>query len=128
MILDDIDLENMVWSNQFQWNALEQSTDRSLTGGLIVQQGKKLYGRPITLTNSWLKKSVLEALQSKEAEADLKMTLLLDDGTEHTVIFDRENTAISATQVFDHSNPDDDWQYDSTIRLLTVEPESETTE
>jgi hypothetical protein len=128
MTLDEIDLTNMVWTNQFKWNALEQTTDRGLTGSLIVQQGIKQYGRPIILSKSWLNKSVLEALQTKEAEANLTMTLTLDNGTEYTVIFDRESTAIEATQVFDQSNPNDDCKYETTIRLLTVEPETETEE
>lgn len=129
MTLDEIDITNLVWINQFQYSPIAQTADRSLTGGMIIQEGEKKYGQSIILSESWLTKSVIEALKVKEAIGNLTMLLTLDDGTEHSVVFDRTTTAgVYAKPVFNHTNPDDNWQYTATIRLLTVEPETEITE
>lgn len=125
MILGSVDItDNFVWSDEFSFNQVEQAQERSLTGGLIIQSGQKLYGRPITLGPSWLPRSIVDALYSLEASADA-MDLTLADGREFSVVFDRtRGAAIEAQQVFDFvgaaNNPD--WNYSVTLRLLTVEP------
>lgn len=45
----DPDLE---WTDEHRWNPVRQSTERSLTGAVIVQTGGLLKGRPITLENT----------------------------------------------------------------------------
>ncbi|PTY38550.1 hypothetical protein BGP77_11420 [Saccharospirillum sp. MSK14-1] len=123
MTLDDIDITNLLWTDQYLWSSVQQESERSLTGGLIVQEGAKQYGQPITLTNSWLPKSAIEALKLKEAQPALEMALTLDDGTTHAVIFNRSQGAgVEARPVFPSTNAPSDWQYETTIRLLTIEP------
>ena len=123
MTLDNIDITNLVWIDQFSWSSVEQAAERSITGGLIVQEGQKQFGRPVTLSRSWLPKSTVESLKALEEIPKLTMTLVMDDATEYSVIFNRANSAaITATPVFDHTNAPSDWQYETTIRLLTVEP------
>ena len=47
MTLDTVDLadnpdlagEQLEWTDEWEWNAIEQEQDRSLTGALIVQEG-----------------------------------------------------------------------------------------
>ena len=123
MTLDNIDITNLVWIDQFTYSPIAQETDRSITGGLIVQGGEKKYGRPITLSKSWLSKSTLASLKTLESEAKKTMTLVMDDASEYSVIFNRSaGAAITATPLFDHTNAPDDWQYSVTIKLFTVEP------
>jgi hypothetical protein len=128
MTLDDINItDNFVWTDEFAHNQIEQASERSLTGGLIIQHGVKKYGRPITLTNSWLSRSVVDALYAKEATAGA-MVLTLADSRQFTVVFDRSRgIAIEATPVFDYTNAANEptWQYRVTLRLLTVEPAPE---
>ena len=126
MMLGGIDITgNFVWSDEFNYNQVEQSQERTLTGGLIIQSGVKLYGRPVTLGPSWLPRSTLDALYALEATA-AAMDLVLADGREFSVVFDRSRgVAIDAKPVHDYVNAanESDWQYNVTLRLLTVEPE-----
>lgn len=126
MILGGIDItDNFVWSDEFNYNQVEQSQERSLTGGMIIQSGLKLYGRPITLGASWLPRSTVDALYALEATTSA-MDLELADGREFSVVFDRSRgIAVEAKQIFDYVDAanESNWQYTVTIRLLTVEPE-----
>lgn len=125
MMLGDVDItNNFIWSDEFAFNQIEQSQERTLTGGLIIQSGQKLYGRPITLGPSWLPRSIVDALYALEASSNA-MDLVLADGREFSVVFDRSRgTALDAKQVHDYVGAANDpsWNYLVTIRLLTVEP------
>lgn len=125
MMLGDVSMtDNFVWSDEFNYNQTEQSQERTLTGGLIIQSGKKLYGRPITLGPCWLPRSTVDELFALEASSNA-MDLELPDGREFKVVFDRlRGAAIDAKPVHDYVNAanETDWQYNVTLRLLTVEP------
>jgi hypothetical protein len=125
MMLGGVDItNNFVWSDEFAFNQIEQSQERTLTGGLIIQSGQKLYGRPITLGPSWLPRSIVDELYALEASST-KMNLVLADGRPFTVVFDRSRgTAVDAKPVHDYVGAanDPDWNYLVTIRLLTLEP------
>jgi hypothetical protein len=123
MTLDEIDLtDNLVWPDEYQFNKIEQFRDRSLTGGLIIQEGLKQYGRPITL-EGWLSRSVVEALVAKEAGAGVVMDLVLPDERTFFVTFDRNNVAVEARPIFPYTKASTDpaWYYDVVLRLITVE-------
>ncbi|MFQ3232139.1 hypothetical protein [Reinekea sp.] len=123
MTLDNIDISNMLWIDQFNWGPIAQQSDRTITGGLVVQEGVKKFGQPITLTDSWLPKTTVDALKAKEAIGGLKMLLTLDNGATHSVIFNRSRgAAVEATQVFPNTDAPADWQYETTISLFTVQP------
>jgi hypothetical protein len=128
MILGGVNItDNFVWSDEFSYNQLEQSQERSLTGGMIIQNGLKLFGRPMTLGESWLPRSTLDALFTLEATG-AAMDVTLADGREFSVVFDRSRgIAIDAKPVHDYVNAANEsgWLYAGTIRLLTVEPEPE---
>ncbi len=125
MKLGGVDItDNFVWSDEFNYNQVEQSQERSLTGGMIIQGGIKRYGRPITLGESWLPRSVVDDLYELEATTET-MVLELADGRDFSVVFDRSRgVAIDAKPVDDYvlAANDSNWQYKVTIRLLTVEP------
>lgn len=122
MTLDGIDITNLVWIDEFQFNQVEQEQTRGINGGLIVQGAVKHYGRPITLSKSWLQRSVVEQLVAKEL-GNPEMSLILDDGREFAVIFNRtRGPAVAATPVFDITNAPADWRYEVTLRLTTIEP------
>lgn len=125
MTLDDLTLpDNVLWLDEFRFNQVEQSIERSLTGGMLIGQGVKQYGRPITL-DIWLKRSVLDQLYSKEANTSPGFPLQLPDGREFTVVFDRgRGLAVEAEPIAPCVDPGNapDWKYQVTVRLVTVEP------
>lgn len=127
MMLDSIELDDQFeWADEFDWDAVAQEQERSLTGALLVQEGVKLHGRPITLKSSggvWTPLSVVRQLEALRDQRLKVMNLVLPDGREFPVIFNRSNGApLKATPTFRTVNPSPDETYDVEISLITVAP------
>ncbi len=127
MQLDTVSLpDDLLWINEFDWNPVEQNTERSLTGALLVQEQAQQYGRPIELTGGteagWVSRSTVENLQALSGIANKVMTLTLPDLRTYSVIFDRQSgSPVEANQILPAAYPDDYHFYSLTLRLLTVE-------
>ncbi|WP_245650976.1 hypothetical protein [Thauera butanivorans] len=84
--------EDVWWSDEFAWSAVEQSTEYSLTGALIVHVGLRSSGRQITLASNpnggWVERSVVLALQAQRAMPDERFILTLADGRQFIVMHD----------------------------------------
>ncbi|WP_420795629.1 hypothetical protein, partial [Endozoicomonas atrinae] len=64
MQLDSITLpDDLLWINEFDWNPVEQSQERTLTGALLIQEQSKQYGRSIELSGGqdagWVTRSTV---------------------------------------------------------------------
>jgi len=117
---------DLQWLDEFAWSVVQQSADRTLTGGLIVQVAEKLNGRPITLAAadrdcSWLTRAAIDTLMTWSMVPGLEMSLLLR-GAPRTVIFrHHDGQAVEAAAVM----PADDvlpvdWYESAVIRLMEV--------
>ncbi len=125
MQLDTLTLpDNFIWVNEFEWSPVAQSTERSLTGALVVSEREKSYGRSIVLgdgENSWLPRQQLGELFVLSAPLNHKMPLVLPDGRRFTVIFDRSSgSPLEAYPVHPVSQPSDADFYGVVIRLMTI--------
>ena len=126
MILDTITLpDDLLWINEFEWNSVDQTTERSLTGALLVQEGQLTHGRPIVLSGNgeagWVSWLTVKNLFALSKAANKTMTLTLPDSRQFPVIFDRSNGApVEALQVLPFAYPEDSDQNLLTLRLLTV--------
>ncbi len=126
MILDTITLpDDLLWINEFEWNPVEQTTERSLTGALLVQEGQLLHGRPIILSGNgeagWVSRLTVKNLFALTKAANKAMSLTLPDNRQFSVIFDRSNGApLEAKQVLPFAYPENNDQYFINIRLLIV--------
>jgi len=119
---------DLYWSDEFEWHAVEQAVERSLTGALLIDLGERQGGRQITLQPSddaaaWMPRATLAQLQAWEADADLTLTLSLR-GTPFSVVFRRHDGApIEAHPVEFVANPlpggFGDW-YLTTLRLMVI--------
>lgn len=110
--LDDMTLpEEMIWLDEAKWTAVAQSTEYTLNGALIVQQGVKQAGRQMSLggDNCWARWSLVKQLQETTHVADKRMTLTLEDGRSYLVIWDHENDPIEITRIYERQPQDDDW-------------------
>lgn len=134
LILDGLDLsadpqlggDQMEWVDEFQWDAVAQDQQRSLSGALIIQEGGKLYGRPITLSSNggaWFTLATVRALEAKRDTAQKIMPLTLPDGREFYVTWNRTDGApVEASPLFRTVAPSPDWLHELTLRLITVAP------
>ncbi|MBO9497293.1 hypothetical protein J7438_24880 [Thalassotalea sp. G20_0] len=126
MQLDTITLpDDLLWINEFEWNPVEQTTERSLTGAFLIQEGQLSHGRPIILSGNgeagWVSRLTVKSLFALSKAANKTMTLKLPDSRQFSVIFDRSNGApVEAKQVLPFAYPEDSDQYLLTLRLLSV--------
>lgn len=136
LILADIDLsanpalggEQMEWVDEYEWDVIEQTQERSLTGVLMIQQGVKLYGRPITLQSNggaWFTLATVRALEALRDQLGIIMSLTLPRGDQHYVTWNRDDgPPLKAVQLFRELDPAGT-DYELTLRLITVAPPPE---
>ena len=126
---ETVPLENgFLWSDEFDWKPIEQNQERAIDGALIVQEGKKKSGRPITLSpndgQGWIKRSDLSVIQDWSALQDEQFTLVFEyphDNRQFNVIFNHSDGAINAKPVMGFPTVSDGDYYEVTLKFLEVE-------
>lgn len=115
--------EDLLWTDEFTWQQVEQKTEYTTTGALIVDSSAKQAGRPITLeggeTYAWCQRGPLNTLRNWAAQAGQTFTLTLR-GVGRTVIFNHGNGALSASPILDYAEPVDSDPYQIVIRFLEL--------
>lgn len=114
---------DMRWRDEFDWQALAQSSVQySLGGSAIIQQGTMLAGRPVTLGGEWiwLDRATLTTLAAWADVPELEMTLAHPDGRQLNICFARP--ALSDCAPVAYRAPEDGTaQYEApTIHLMTI--------
>ena len=122
--LDSISLpDDLIWTDEYDWQGVEQSQSRSLGGRLFVQSRTVTKGRPLTLTGyvdaAWVYRSILDALSALAGE-NITMTLTLNDGSTYQVLFRYQDQAIEAAAVIDYNDPDAADFYTLVVKLVIV--------
>lgn len=115
--------EDMRWLDEFDWQALAQTEPGyTLGGAVIIQQGTKLAGRPVTLGGEWiwLARADLLTLQTWADVPELEMTLAHPDGRSFNVCFARP--ALSSIELVHFlATEDATAQYEAPqIHLMTI--------
>lgn len=118
--------DGFLWSDEFDWKAIEQKQERAIDGTLIVQEGKKKLGRPISLIppdgQGWVNRSTLMTLQEWSALQEV-FRLVFEyphDQRQFLVIFNHQDGAIEAKPVKGFASVSDDDFYSVTLRFLIV--------
>ena len=115
--------EDMRWLDEFDWQALAQSSpEYSLGGAVVIQQGTRLAGRPVTLGGEWiwLARADLVTLQAWADVPELEMTLAHPDGRSFNVCFARPALS-DITPAYYLAPEDASAQYEAPqIHLLTI--------
>ena len=116
--------QDMHWADEFDWSRIAQAApQRTLSGGLVIQQGIKLNGRPITLTGEWAwhSRAALLTLRDWSDTPALEMQLMHYDGREFDVIFRLHESAMSNVEPVRYTTPERDGEpYRATINLMTI--------
>ena len=118
--------DGFLWSDEFDWNPIEQKQDRAVDGALIIQEGKKKSGRPITLTAdknmAWLKRHIVSKLKDwsiLQEKFELQFNYFHDKRT-FKIVFNHQDKAIEANPVLEHPTVSDDDEYNVTLRFLEI--------
>lgn len=112
-----------LWADEFAWRQVEQATQYTTTGALVLDAWGKQAGRPITLRGdvdyAWCQRSTLTTLNAWSAQPGQAFSLLLR-GTSRTVVFDHAAGAIEAAPVVPYSDPLPEDQYTLTLKFIEV--------
>lgn len=124
MQLDTLTLpDDLIWENEFEWNPVEQTVERSVTGALLIQEAAKHKGRSIILNgeqSGWLRREQVLQLQALASTPNKVMPLVLADGRAFSVVFDRQRSPVSAEPLFTEGRPTADALYRIQIQLFVV--------
>lgn len=118
--------DGFLWSDEFDWNPIEQKQDYAVGGAFIIQEGKKKSGRPISLTAdknmAWLKRHIVSKLKDwsvLQEKFELQFNYFHDKRT-FNVVFNHQDKAIEAKPVLEHPSVSDDDEYNVTLRFLEL--------
>lgn len=115
--------QDLLWADEFAWQQVEQATQYTTTGALVLDAWAKQAGRPITLRGDvdygWCQRSTLATLNAWAALPGQSFTLSLR-GTPRTVVFDHAGGAIDAAPVVPYSDPLPDDHYTLTLKFIEV--------
>ncbi len=94
---------NLDWVDEFNWQPVQQATQYSLSGALLVDEDIRLAGRPITLSPgadnmAAMPKDVLDQIKVWASVVDQQLTLNIS-GTDYAVRFHHANAAINARPI-----------------------------
>lgn len=115
---------DLFWSDEHNWNPVEQTAERTLTGALLVSSAFLTAGRPITLepeddSSAWMPRSAVDALRNFAAVPGKELTLTLRS-VARAVIFRHQDGGFSARPVVHYNDADNaDW-YLCTVRLMEI--------
>ncbi|ENW05751.1 hypothetical protein [Acinetobacter beijerinckii] len=120
--------DGFLFSDEFSWKPIEQNQEFSVDGTLIIQEGKKKSGRPITLlskenSQGWVKRSILSVIQDWSALQDEQFTLVFEyphDNRQFNVIFNHAQGAIEADPVKGFPTVSNEDYYKVTLKFLEV--------
>lgn len=112
------------WVDEFNWQPVMQSTQRTLAGGLVLQERGLSAGRPITLSggsdHGWIARSVLESLYALASVAGQTHTLSIRGTTYSVRFYHEDGNAIEAEPLWPMADPQAGDYYIATIKLITV--------
>lgn len=113
------------WVDEYVWSPVQQTKTYTTTGALLIEEGVKQAGRPITLegaiNTTWCPRSMVDQLHAWAATPGIVLSLTLR-GVVRNVTFDHERGALQGLPVqfcADDSITDDDWYY-PTMRFLEL--------
>lgn len=124
---ETIQLEDgFFWSDE-NWAAIEQSQEYAISGALIIQEGRKQAGRPITLqpankTKGWIKLRDLNLLRQWQNLQE-QFTLRFEwphDQREFNVIWNHKDGALESSTVKGTPATSLDTYFNVTMRFTEV--------
>lgn len=120
--------DGFFWSDEFEWKPIEQKLERAISGAAIIQEGRKVSGRPISLLPAdakmgWIQ---LKHLRQVQAWSSLQEQFTLEfewphDNRRFNVVFNHESGALEASPVKGIPAVSLDDYFNVTLRFLELE-------
>ena len=115
---------DLFWVDENNWHPVEQTSERTITGALVVQSATRVAGRPITLqpeddSSGATSLSHLEQLRNWAAVPGQQMLLTLRN-VSHTVLFRHQDGGLETRPVVHYRDRvAEDW-FLVTVRLMEI--------
>ncbi|WP_341674946.1 hypothetical protein [Niveibacterium sp. SC-1] len=113
-----------IWTDEFDWAAVEQTSEYSVTGALLVDVVAKQAGRPVTLEGQgdqgWMTRETVSALYALAEVAGADYVLELADGRSFNVIFRPDEAPLTVRPLVRLALPADTSKYIVTLRLTEI--------
>lgn len=113
--------EDLVWTDEFEWQAVQETHTRSAAGALLVDRGLKLAGRPMTLAggpeHAWISRSDAETLFGWSLMPGVDLELVFRS-VAFDVMFDQTQRPLELVPLIDFPEYDTDDRYTVVMRLL----------
>jgi hypothetical protein len=122
-----IDLHpDLLWSDEFNWQPVEQSAERTITGALVIMPAARIGGRPITLEpedddSAWMPRNTIEQLRNWAAEPGKQLVLTLRSTPRSVVFRHHDGAGLEARPVVHFSEMESTDFYLATLRLMEIE-------
>lgn len=116
---------DLLWSDEFNWNPVEQTAERTITGAMVVSAATRVAGRPITLepqddSSAWISRSTIAQLRNWCETPGRVLSLTLRGATRDVIFRHHDGTAVEAKPVVHFADVQDlDW-YRLTLRLMEI--------
>lgn len=116
---------DLFWEDENDWHPVEQTTERSITGALIVQVATRQNGRPITLRpeddgSAWMTQGTLDSLRNWAAVPGKVMTLTMRGIARQVMFRHQDGAALEASPVVHYSDVLSGDYYRVTLRFMEV--------
>lgn len=113
---------DLYWADETDWQPVEQSMQRTVTGAIVLSAATRVAGRPITLQptderSAWLTRAAIDQLRAWAAIPGQEMTLTLR-GAPRTVVWRHQDGAIEAAPLVHYSDVDAGDYYLATLRFM----------
>lgn len=117
--------DDLLWSDEFEWNPIEQSATRTVTGALIVEVSTMIGGRPITLAPpdddaAWTKYEDVIKLNQLAAVPGLEMTLVFRGLTFNVMFRHQDKQPVLATAVLHYQEHEPNDPFLVTLKLMEI--------
>lgn len=117
--------DDLYWADEFAWQPVQQTAERTITGALVIQQATRIAGRSITLRPdsqdaAWVSRGVLETLRVW-SEIPRCEIIISYRGIERRVIWrHHDGEVIEATPVIHYADAQAaDW-YTATLKFMEI--------
>lgn len=118
---------DLKWTDEFNWQPVEQRVEYSLTGAAIITSSAKQAGRPITLepdddTSAWMVRAIIEQLRNWAVVAGQTLELTLRGVTRNVAFRHQDGPGLEARPLIHFSDGDIDAAdyYLATLRLMEI--------
>lgn len=116
---------DLMWADEYAWNPVLQTADRSITGALVIMPAQMVGGRPITLqpeddSSSWMTRETIDVLRNWAAGAGQVLQLTLRGTTRNVVFRHQEGVALEAHPVVHFSDMEPADFYLATLRFTEI--------